>query len=417
MRSFHKRLIAIFFVALALCSMKMIKTYRKSQNRNHQPERAAWLSTNDICLPFEMNSVAQGCTSFKQTECLLLSSCNISAPTFNFSPVRYYNETFCGRQDISTQDYTERYFWEKVASNLGMLAESEESACLTLLYMKPQHYAKHNQPPCRVQPTILPESQWGGGQGVAFISNLDKAPTWWPELLGRPIQLASHMLKCFYRENYDISIPLFYNTEKKKKKVKVYHELYNGNSLPPDMRAFFLTVQASAYPEARGAARLSLTQLHNPGKGVVVQLSCKAKSDPSKICQHLNDVKEQNGIYEYDHLMNTTFALVPEGRSPATYRLNEVLAAGAIPVFFGDTGNCYTKPFSELVDWEAMSLSFTTGEVNDILSTLRAIDGPTRLRMQALGQEAFRSYFESNVKMATTMLTLLGRRVQETATS
>lgn len=35
----------------------------------------------------------------------------------------------------------------------------------------------------------------------------------------------------------------------------------------------------------------------------------------------------------YDDLMNTTFALLPAGRSPATYRLGEALSAGAIPVF------------------------------------------------------------------------------------
>lgn len=35
----------------------------------------------------------------------------------------------------------------------------------------------------------------------------------------------------------------------------------------------------------------------------------------------------------YGDLMNTTFALLPAGRSPATYRLGEALSAGALPVF------------------------------------------------------------------------------------
>ncbi len=35
----------------------------------------------------------------------------------------------------------------------------------------------------------------------------------------------------------------------------------------------------------------------------------------------------------YDDLMDTTFALIPSGRSPATYRLVEALSAGALPVF------------------------------------------------------------------------------------
>lgn len=37
--------------------------------------------------------------------------------------------------------------------------------------------------------------------------------------------------------------------------------------------------------------------------------------------------------------MNTTFALLPAGRSPATYRLAEALSAGALPVFIHQV--CY----------------------------------------------------------------------------
>jgi hypothetical protein len=37
--------------------------------------------------------------------------------------------------------------------------------------------------------------------------------------------------------------------------------------------------------------------------------------------------------YDYSDLLNTTFALVPGGRSPGTFRLTEAMAAAAIPVF------------------------------------------------------------------------------------
>ncbi|CAM9612904.1 unnamed protein product [Heterosigma akashiwo] len=279
--------------------------------------------------------------------------------------------------------------------------------------MKPQYYLmKHNnQSPCRVSPRQLVEVQWGRRQGIAFINHLDPAPTWWPDLLGRPIQLASHMLACFYRPNYDVSIPLFYDTHRKEK-IEAYYNIHVGNPLPPDQRAFLLTLKASAYIEPRGASRLSLLELHDPANGVVIQLTCKPGRDQSKLCKNLYEAQEQNGFYDYDYLMNTTFALVPEGRSPASYRLNEALAAGAIPVFFGDTGNTYVRPFAGMLDWDAISLSFTTAKVNEILPTLMAIDSTTRLRMQALGQEVFRHYFRSNQVMAATIMTLLKRRVQ-----
>ena len=46
----------------------------------------------------------------------------------------------------------------------------------------------------------------------------------------------------------------------------------------------------------------------------------------------------------YDDLMNTTFALVPSGRSPATYRLAEALSAGALPVFIHQVRRWAERP-------------------------------------------------------------------------
>ena len=54
----------------------------------------------------------------------------------------------------------------------------------------------------------------------------------------------------------------------------------------------------------------------------------------------------------YLELLNTTFALVPAGESPASMRLPEVLAAGAVPVFVsGDTASAsaYVRPYDEVV--------------------------------------------------------------------
>eukprot|EP00966_Prymnesium_polylepis_P078163 1811771-Prymnesium_polylepis.1 len=55
----------------------------------------------------------------------------------------------------------------------------------------------------------------------------------------------------------------------------------------------------------------------------------------------------------YLELLNTTFALVPEGRQAASYRLDEVMAAGAIPVFMSDP---FVPPFSQVVDWNAIAI-------------------------------------------------------------
>lgn len=48
---------------------------------------------------------------------------------------------------------------------------------------------------------------------------------------------------------------------------------------------------------------------------------------------HCESLLAEYNKQDYKDLMNSTFALVPGGRSPATYRLGEVLSAGCIPVF------------------------------------------------------------------------------------
>lgn len=80
--------------------------------------------------------------------------------------------------------------------------------------------------------------------------------------------------------------------------------------------------------------------------------------------------------HDYEDLMNTTFGLVPAGRSPATYRLAEVMSAGAIPVFVARE---YVRPFPERVDWPSFSFMFPPEEIGaSMMATLRNV-GPKEL--------------------------------------
>ena len=84
-------------------------------------------------------------------------------------------------------------------------------------------------------------------------------------------------------------------------------------------------------------------------------------------------------------LLNTTFALVPGGRQPASYRLNEVLAAGCIPVFVtgeaSEGATPYVRPFH--LDWGAISLHVPFGEPAEVLvATLARLSTVQILRMQ-----------------------------------
>ena len=120
-------------------------------------------------------------------------------------------------------------------------------------------------------------------------------------------------------------------------------------------RRFFVTFKGKFYME-RGSYiqdchfcsfkklnlhRLSLTQCHIHPKDKKKKLPTFAKE------------KQQ---LQLQQLMNTTFALVPEGSQPASYRRAEAVSAGCIPVFNASDG--YVRSFEHDIDWNSISISF-----------------------------------------------------------
>ena len=115
---------------------------------------------------------------------------------------------------------------------------------------------------------------------------------------------------------------------------------------------------------------------------------------------------------EYDALLNTTFAIVASGRQPATYRLDEVMAAGAIPVLItGDrvTGLPYILPFQEVVPWHEISFHFPWREVPRLVDVLARVSDDEIARMQAGGRAAWTKYLEPDAARRA-LYTLLEQR-------
>ncbi|CAM9522844.1 unnamed protein product [Ectocarpus fasciculatus] len=130
----------------------------------------------------------------------------------------------------------------------------------------------------------------------------------------------------------------------------------------------------------------------------------------AEFCQALKDQYEG---YDYRNLMNSTFGLVPAGRSPATYRLGEVMSAGSIPVF---VGRDLVPPFLEQVDWPSISFAFTPDEVESRkMRTLLAVPRTQLEEMQRKSLEAYRRMFGTDVNdfrpSAKIVLDILRRRL------
>ncbi|CAM9123156.1 unnamed protein product [Ectocarpus sp. 6 AP-2014] len=119
--------------------------------------------------------------------------------------------------------------------------------------------------------------------------------------------------------------------------------------------------------------------------------------------------REYDSSPSYGDLMNTTFALLPAGRSPATYRLAEALSAGALPVFIHQD---FVKPFPGKIPWSEFSFSFPPEEVPRMLKTLRAVPDKKLAQMQATALEVFDTYFGPGMdNMLHTVLDILEDRL------
>eukprot|EP00752_Nemacystus_decipiens_P012932 g11446.t1 len=175
---------------------------------------------------------------------------------------------------------------------------------------------------------------------------------------------SSNMHSCVYRSGYDVSLPLA---------PKKYYP--DTAKIAPLDRAFFLTFKGTVYLTYHGSEeRLSIVPLNDEEHRVVISVHCfevhGAHLLPENLeyCQSLRDGYDD---YDYSDLMETTFGLVPAGRSPGTYRLAEVMGAGAIPVI---VARDYVPPFREDIDWPSFSFVFAPDQVGpNMMDVLRAV--------------------------------------------
>lgn len=89
-----------------------------------------------------------------------------------------------------------------------------------------------------------------------------------------------------------------------------------------------MILQGSVYLGGHGSEeRMALVPLQDEANGVIASMHCfeyhqeHLLPENVKYCETL---KEHYDDYDYKDLMNTTFGIVPAGRSPGTYRLAEV---------------------------------------------------------------------------------------------
>jgi hypothetical protein len=265
--------------------------------------------------------------------------------------------------------------WRMALQDTGSLSETPEEACL-LIYV----IDRRRRGVCVNQARV-----WNGGVNHLIVSEHDQGRNRFKFLVQSKAMFAeSHALSCFHRAGYDISLPL--------QPKAVYPEY---RKVPPNARKYFLTYKGTTKLDGLGTFRQRLDPLDDPGSGVVIVSQCHPKKTVSYLPENVDycaSLSQRYSETDYYDLMNTTFALIPGGRQPATYRLGEALAAGSIPVWWGPS---YILPFATEggIDWSTCAFAFPLESLHNILPTLRQVSAEKAYQMQqaclSIYQEAF----------------------------
>ena len=111
-----------------------------------------------------------------------------------------------------------------------------------------------------------------------------------------------------------------------------------------------------------------------------------------------------------ERLARAWFGFVPRGDSLFTYRLMEVVSAGAIPVIVSDG---WILPFDELVDWERVGVVVREDDLEGVVERLRDISIEERLRMREELAVLWGKYFRGMEEIVDGIVAVLERRERD----
>jgi len=148
---------------------------------------------------------------------------------------------------------------------------------------------------------------------------------------------------------------------------------------PDEPRRYLATFAGTIYlTKIAASERQAVISLHNPDAGIVAVGACHMGQDAYRMLHNLaycSKLQRVSSRYTQQELRNTTFGLVPVGRSPATFRLAETILGGQIPIIIAPRS--FRLPFADSIPWELISLRFEPGKEFTIPKTIREMSPDT----------------------------------------
>lgn len=115
--------------------------------------------------------------------------------------------------------------------------------------------------------------------------------------------------------------------------------------------------------------------------------------------------------YDFDDLLvNSTFNLILRGDTLMSYRFNEAVCSGNVPVFINDF---WIPPLNELVPIEeyAVHMNLTDADLRSVRDRLLAIDIPTRERLRRRAREVCEKHLQTIARQTWSMSHIIGQGI------
>ena len=108
-------------------------------------------------------------------------------------------------------------------------------------------------------------------------------------------------------------------------------------------------------------------------------------------------------------LKDSEFAGVPRGDSLFSYRLLDVMSAGAIPVIYSDG---WVLPFAEIISWQDCAIMVSESDANRTIEIIESISLERRCEMRTYVIHVYEKYLSSMDKVLNTILSILDKRAK-----
>ena len=194
------------------------------------------------------------------------------------------------------------------------------------------------------------------------------------------------------RPYFDVSLPLLLDPWLHTNRRKHFNDLDLGTLMiePRPILAFF-----QGRLQHDGIARNEMRIYNDPSNGFII-----------------SDTTHGDHMYDYDETMaKAKFGFAPGGNGQHSFRLGEVMKAGAVPIDVQRQKGGMVLPFEDVLDWTKFSISAGLTELPMLQETLRSISEAEFRRMQARSLSVARIFFTRKHWM-TIALDVVRRNVQ-----